>query len=100
MITDDGARLHEVESLTAEYRGCADETIARRRWPREVGDEVAPEIEGKDADGDAFKLSDYRGKVVVMTFSGNWCGPCRAMYPDERVSPLASPAGQDSRSHD
>jgi peroxiredoxin len=45
---------------------------------------VAPEIEGKDADGLAFKLSDYRGKVVVLTFSGNWCGPCRGMYPDER----------------
>jgi thioredoxin-like negative regulator of GroEL len=22
--------------------------------------------------------------VVVLTFSGNWCGPCRAMYPQER----------------
>jgi peroxiredoxin len=45
---------------------------------------VAPEINGTDADGEAFKLTDYRGKVVVLTFSGNWCGPCKAMYPDER----------------
>lgn len=45
---------------------------------------VAPEIEGPDADGKPFKLSDYRGQVVVLTFSGNWCGPCRAMYPHER----------------
>jgi peroxiredoxin len=45
---------------------------------------LAPEIEGTDADGKALKLSDYRGKVVVLTFSGNWCGPCRAMYPAER----------------
>jgi len=45
---------------------------------------VAPEITGTDADGGGFKLSDYRGKVVVLTFSGNWCGPCRGMYPDER----------------
>jgi thiol-disulfide isomerase/thioredoxin len=22
--------------------------------------------------------------VVVLTFSGNWCGPCRGMYPQER----------------
>ena len=44
----------------------------------------APDIEGEDADGHRFKLSDYRGKVVVLTFSGNWCGPCRAMYPQER----------------
>jgi peroxiredoxin len=45
---------------------------------------VAPEIEGEDIDGKTFKLSDYRGKVVVLTFSGNWCGPCRAEYPHER----------------
>jgi hypothetical protein len=29
---------------------------------------VAPEIEGADADGTRFKLSDYRGKVVVLEF--------------------------------
>jgi peroxiredoxin len=45
----------------------------------------APEIEGKDVDGKSFKLSDYRGKVVLLTFSGNWCLPCRAMYPHERA---------------
>jgi HEPN domain-containing protein len=33
---------------------------------------VAPEIEGEDMDGQRFKLSDYRGKVVVLDFWGNW----------------------------
>lgn len=33
---------------------------------------VAPEIEGTDQDGVAFKLSDYRGKVVVLDFWGDW----------------------------
>jgi hypothetical protein len=32
----------------------------------------APEIEGTDIDGKKFKLSDYRGKVVVLDFWGNW----------------------------
>jgi len=32
----------------------------------------APEIEGEDIDGNKFKLSDYRGKVVVLDFWGNW----------------------------
>ncbi len=45
---------------------------------------LAPKIEGRDADGRGFRLSDYRGKVVVLTFSGNWCGPCVGMYPQER----------------
>jgi hypothetical protein len=33
---------------------------------------VAPDIEGDDLDGVAFKLSDYRGKVVVLDFWGDW----------------------------
>jgi thiol-disulfide isomerase/thioredoxin len=48
-----------------------------------VGKE-APEIEGEDLDGRKLKLSDYRGKVVVVVFWGTWCGPCRQMVPDER----------------
>jgi hypothetical protein len=32
----------------------------------------APEIVGKDLDGKEFKLSDYRGKVVLLDFWGNW----------------------------
>jgi thiol-disulfide isomerase/thioredoxin len=45
---------------------------------------TAPEIVGKDAWGKPFALSEFRGKVVVLTFSGNWCGPCVGMYPQER----------------
>lgn len=33
---------------------------------------VAPEIEGEDADGKRFKLGDYRGRVVVLDFWGDW----------------------------
>jgi hypothetical protein len=33
---------------------------------------TAPEIEGEDADSKKFKLSDYRGKVVLLDFWGNW----------------------------
>jgi hypothetical protein len=33
---------------------------------------MAPEIEGEDIDGKHFKLSDYRGKVVLLEFWGNW----------------------------
>jgi peroxiredoxin len=46
---------------------------------------VAPEVSGKDHEGKPFALSDYRGKVVVLTFSGDWCGPCVGMYPQERA---------------
>jgi len=32
----------------------------------------APEIDGEDIDGVKFKLSDYRGKVVLLDFWGHW----------------------------
>jgi hypothetical protein len=37
----------------------------------EVGN-LAPEIIGEDIDGKKFKLSDYRGKVVMLDFWGDW----------------------------
>jgi peroxiredoxin len=44
----------------------------------------APEIAGPDAIGNDLKLSDQRGKVTFLMFSFKGCGPCEAMYPDNR----------------
>jgi peroxiredoxin len=41
----------------------------------------APEIEGKDVDGNAFKLSDFRGKYVMLIFWGGWCHACHGVIP-------------------
>jgi hypothetical protein len=35
-------------------------------------DDRAPEITGTDLDGVAFKLSDYKGKIVMLDFWGDW----------------------------
>jgi thiol-disulfide isomerase/thioredoxin len=45
---------------------------------------VAPEIEGVDGDGKHFRLSEYRGKVVVLDFWGHWCPDCRGVYPRQK----------------
>jgi thiol-disulfide isomerase/thioredoxin len=46
---------------------------------------TAPDIAGVDLDGVPFRLRDYRGKVVVLAFSGEWCGICRTEYPYQRL---------------
>lgn len=60
----------------------------------EVG-RTAQDIEAADVRGNDFKLSDYRGKTVVLFFWADWCPHCQRMYPlmrklvnDSKTQPL------------
>ena len=41
----------------------------------------APDFNLKGEDGKHYRLSEYRGKVVVMNFWATWCPPCREEMP-------------------
>ena len=43
--------------------------------------ELSPDFEMRLTSGDTIKLSEFKGKVIMLQFTASWCGVCRKEMP-------------------
>lgn len=78
----DAETKYHAQSIELHYRQASQRIL---QAIRDVGLGVpAPATVGVDLDGRPMSLSDYRGKIVLLSFWATWCHPCLKAIPHEK----------------
>jgi peroxiredoxin len=80
--------------ISAGFVRSQDKPVYANGYLVRIGD-MAPDFTIKESDGKSYKLTDLKGKVVMLQFTASWCSVCRTEMPfiEKEIWLLKKPEG-------